>query len=273
MKTKEQVLDTNKRQAEFYGDTKGGHPVGLITVWWEQLRNGPMNAFMKRFGIKRRVYEEHKRWLGDLTDKKVLDLGCLRGNSLSLYMAKECREYVGIDLSSSAVAELQEKLAKLNRPAVKAVAVDFFSDEFADRDFDIVYAYSVLHHFENQQLLYDRLKEVIKPGGMIISYDPLETSFPIKLVRWIYRPFQSDAEWEWPFNEVTLKELSQNFQLLKIHGVLGWSKYGFLLGLLPGLSWVFKSMIYRWIERDWMKATVLDVTDCMHVTFCMKVLK
>ena len=58
------------------------------------------------------------------------------------------------------------------------MTIDFLSEDFKEKDFDLIYAYGVLHHFENLDLLIKRLK-VLKVNGEIISHDPLETSFHI----------------------------------------------------------------------------------------------
>lgn len=57
--------------------------------------------------------------------------------------------------------------------------------------------------------LIDKLDEKLAPGGIIISHDPLKTSKPIALIRMLYRPFQSDRRWEWPFGR---KKPTLNFQ-------------------------------------------------------------
>ena len=120
---------------------------------------------------------------------------------MPLSLAQNSKQYVGLDFSESGIARLNKKIEHL--PNAKAIVQDFLSDEFKEKDFDIIYAYGVLHHFENADLLISKLNEKLATKGRIISYDPLETSRPIWLIRKLYRPFQSDAAWEWPFNRKT----------------------------------------------------------------------
>lgn len=269
MKNTEDILEINKRQKEFYNDTRQTKK-NFASALWSNFRNGALSDFRKKFDIKDRVYDEHKIWLGDLSDKKVLDLGCLRGNALSLYMAERAKEYIGIDLSDVAIASLQKRIEDHNFTNAKALAVDFLSPEFPQTDFDVIYAYGVLHHFENFDLLVSRLKEKLKPGGIIVSYDPLETSLPIKILRAIYRPFQDDKDWEWPFTKTVLKKISSNFKVEEMRGVLGQSKYGVLLNLLP-LGGKFKSrVIAKMVEKDWNLKKIEDIYPCMHVTMLLR---
>ena len=262
------TLEVNKRQKEFYNDTNKHKNVA--TKIWSKLRNGTLHKYTNDLDLKNKVYTEHKLWLGDLKDKKVLDLGCLRGNHLSLYMAQNAKEYVGVDLSDVAIAELNEKLNKADCRNATGIAVDFLSADFKHSNFDIIYAYGVLHHFEDFDLLINKLKEKLSKNGIIISYDPLETSLPIKIARMAYRPFQSDKDWEWPFTKATLKKLDSTFTIVEKRGILGRSKYGMLLNYLP-LSSAFKSgKIQNMIDKDWNAKQWTAIYPCMHVTMLLR---
>lgn len=269
MKDTQEILEINKRQKEFYNAET--HPQkNFASRIWSDFRNGALSDFRNKFDIKDRVYAEHKIWLGDISDKKILDLGCLRGNALSLYMAENAKEYIGIDLSDVAIASLQENIEKRGYKNASAISVDFFSPDFYQSGFDIIYAYGVLHHFENFDLLISRLKEKLNAGGTIISYDPLETSFPIKILRAVYRPFQDDKDWEWPFTKSVLAKIRTNFKIEEIRGVLGKSKYGILLNLLP-LNDAYKSRVIKnMVEKDWHIQKPEDIYSCMHTTMLLR---
>lgn len=261
----EKTLDTNKRQKDFYNSTEKKKK-NLPSRIWSNFRNGLLNDFRNQFDIKERVYDQHKIWLGDLSQKKVLDLGCLRGNALSIYMAKNSKEYIGIDLSDVAISDLNKRLKNENCKNATGVAIDFLSSEFKQNNFDIIYAYGVLHHFENFDILISKLNEKLSSNGVVISYDPLETSFPVRVLRKIYRPFQSDKDWEWPFKKTTLKKINENFNILEKRGILGKSKYGVFINLLP-FSKSFKTQfIKNQIENDWNLTSLKQSYSCMHIT-------
>ncbi len=264
-----EILEVNKRQKEFY-NSEATNKKNFATAIWSKIRNGVLKDFRSKFDISNRVYEEHKIWLGNLSSKKVLDLGCLRGNALSMYMAENALEYVGIDLSDIAITSLQKKIEKMECRNAKAIAVDFLSPDFKHTNFDIIYAYGVLHHFENFDLLIAKLNEKLSKNGVIISYDPLETSWPIKILRTLYRPFQSDKDWEWPFSKKTLFKIEKNFKIEEIKGILGRSKYGIVLNFLP-ISNVYKQKkIAELIENDWNCLTIQQVYPCMHATLLLR---
>ena len=265
----EEIFEANIRQKEFYNSTSQAKKSVPTRIWFG-LRNKLLDPFRRNFDIKSRVYEQHKIWLDDLSDKKVLDLGCLNGNTLSLYMAQNAKQYIGIDLSDKAIEKLDRKLKKAKCESAKAIAVDFLSPDFEEEDFDIIYAYGVLHHFENLEILVDRIKNKLKTNGVVISYDPLDTSAPIQVLRRLYRPFQSDKDWEWPFTRTTLTEIGRHFKVEEVRGVLGKSKYGLLLNLLP-LNKSYKDRtIKKMVENDWNANNMEEVYDCMHVTMLFR---
>lgn len=259
----EETLTVNEKQREYYNQPRKS----LASKVWSSIRNGVLNDFREQFDIKNKVYEEHKRWLGNLSDKKVLDLGCLRGNQLSFHMAKNAKKYLGIDLSDKAINILSNKLNPNQYPNAKALAVDFLSPDFTEKDFDVIYAYGVLHHFEDLNLLLDRIESKLSGNGRVICYDPLQTSFPAKVLRAVYRPFQSDKDWEWPFSRETLKTIESRFNILDIHGIMGVSKWGIPLGMMPLPKRYVRKKIHEWIEEDWsIKEIDSKLFRCLHVT-------
>ena len=127
-----------------------------------------------------------------------------------------------------------------------------------------------MHHFENFDVLVSKLKEKLSTNGVIISYDPLETSFPIKVLRTLYRPFQSDKDWEWPFTKAVLNKINTNFKIEEMRGVLGKSKYGVFLNLLP-LNDAYKSrVIAKMVNKDWNCTNLSDLYSCMHTTMLLR---
>ncbi len=266
MESVQETLEKNKAQKEFYTTKKKNLPTKI----WSFVREKTLKDIRKELGILHGSYALHKEWMGDLTNKKILDLGCLSGNNLSVYMAENSKAYAGLDLSEVGIAKLQERIAHV--PTAKAVAMDFFADEFTEKDFDIIYAYGVLHHFKNVDNLIARLDEKLAPQGEIISYDPLETSYPIWFIRKLYRPFQSDAAWEWPFTRKTVQKFAKAFEIVEKRGLLGKSKWYFIVGLLPmskekKLAWGKKAHVH-----DWNKSaeSMEHLYSCMQVTMRMR---
>lgn len=258
--------EINKRQKEFYQSFEKNSATKL----WYALRNGILTKFRKSVGIEKVVVQQHYEWIGDITGKKVLDLGCYAGNSLSMYLAQNSLEYIGIDLSEPAIQNLNKRLA--NIPTANAYAVDFLSDEFKEKDFDLIYAYAVLHHFKDIDELIEKLNEKLAPKGKIVSYDPTTTSKPVWLLRSLYRPFQSDKDWEWPFTEKTISKFEKAFRVIDRRGTLGKSKWFFLLNFLPYSDEKRLDKGKKWHEEDWQKSRTSRkrFLECMQVSLFME---
>lgn len=260
MESVEETIEKNKSQKAFYNTKKKNIPTRI----WSFIREKGLKDIRKELGILQQSYALHKQWLGDFSDKKVLDLGCYAGNALSVYLAENSKHYIGIDLSDKGISFLNKKIAHVT--TAKGVAIDFFSNEFSEKDFDIIYAYGVLHHFKNVDNLVQRLDEKLAPNGIIISYDPLKTSLPIWVVRSLYRPFQSDAAWEFPFGRKSLKKLEDAFTVKEARGVLGKAKWYFVYQLLP----ISKEKKQAWGKKAHQKDWERSSTSRKHLLTCMQ---
>lgn len=265
MKREDQKL-INKRQQDFYDKKRKNLPTRI----WSYFRNGILNEVKKGVGLEKDVYDLHRSWFGDLSDKKVLDFGCYAGNSLSIYLAANSREYLGIDLSPKGIQNLNERLSNID--GARAEVKDFLSEQFKEKNFDLIYAYGVLHHFRDVDALIEKLKEKLAPNGVVISHDPLQTSIPIKILRTIYRPFQSDKDWEWPFSKTTYYRFSDAFEIVERRAVLGKSKWFFLLNLLPLSSKMKNRIAVKWHQEDWKNSQNSDsaMFKGMHLTMLMQ---
>ena len=256
----------NKRQQEFY-DKKNKN---LPTRIWSYFRNGLLNRIKKEVGVEQDIYNLHRDWFGDLSRKKVLDLGCYEGNSLSMHLAQNSQSYLGIDLSPKGIENLNRRLQ--NTPGARAEVMDFLSEDFKEKDFDLIYAYGVLHHFKNVDGLIEKLQEKLSSNGKVISHDPLQTSLPLKLARTIYRPFQSDREWEWPFSKRTYYKFDKAFSITERRAVLGKTKWLPLMNLLPVSHKQKLEKARDWHREDWEKSAFNDdyMFSCMHLSMLMQ---
>lgn len=256
--------ELNKKQAEFYDVKKKN----IATKIWSWGRGVMLGNIRSEAGIKTDVYKLHREWIGNVSGKRVLDLGCYSGNALSLELASKAGYYVGIDLSEKGISTLSEKLAAAGLGNAKALVVDFLSDEFdRERPFDLIYIYGAMHHFRYFEVLLKRLDKFLADDGCIVTYDPTETSSIIKFARVLYRPFQSDAKWEWPFTKKTYKHISQYFVIDKMQGFLGKSKNFIALSFLPfSKAWKLKKA-KQWHAYDMAHANSFgkDFYRCMHV--------
>lgn len=267
----DKMMSINSKQKEFYEiDDKSLEEKGnIITRIWRNMRRRQQRV-RKNIGIDRQVYRLHKKWIGDISKKYVLDLGCHSGNLMSIPLAKSAKRYLGVDLSKSAVKELQKKIDNEGIVNAETKSVDFLSRQFPNEKFDIVYAHSVVHHFEHIEVFLEKLYSHVKKGGRVITRDPLKTSLPVLIARKIYRPFQADSSWEWPFTRDTFRIIQEYFEISDLRGTLGRAKWAIPLSVIS--EDVAAKLGRKWHKKDFQKAKNLnkDLWRCMQVTMCLE---
>lgn len=261
------MLGTNACQKSFY-EAKNPYleSGGKASYLWGRARFA-LQRVRSEARIDEDVISLHREWLGDLSGKKVLDLGCFSGNDLSLELARDSGSYLGIDLSERAIESLNRDLreAGLYGPDSRAQATDFLSPDFAETGFDVVYAKSVLHHFEHLEAMLEVLSAKLAPGGVVVSWDPMQTSPPVWAARMLYRPLQDDRAWEFPFTRRTFEEIREHFEIEALRGIMGRSKWALLI---PGAG----RLARRWHERDMARVREpgRDLWRCMQVTMKLR---
>lgn len=267
----QEMAATNRRQKEYYEVADGAtasESNGLATNLWRIGRSMFFGA-LRESNIPSAIESQHEEWFGDVAGLKVLDIGVGDGNPLSLSLAQDAGEYIAIDLSEKRTERYQAKLDAAGCANARAVAVDFLSEEFDQGDFDVVYAAAVVHHFAHLDAFLEVLASKLAPGGVVITHDPLDIWLPSKLVRRAYRPFQNDAEWEWPFNRECLDQIAARFDVVDVQGIYGRSKWAGLVGLVSKSRG--RDAANRWHEVDVAQVRSLeDCGSCLQVTMKLR---
>lgn len=265
------MLETNIRQKEYYEydiEQDFRHGGNVFTRLWNNLRQYQYKM-TDDLSVNEELFEIHKKWIGSLEGKKVLDLGCHSGNELSLYLAKNSREYHGLDLSSSALSVLEDKFEKANIYTARLHAVDILSDEFAENGFDLIYAKAIFHHFRHFDEFLGHISSRLAPGGHIITVDPMNTYLPLKIVRALYRSFQHDKDWEYPFTKDSIRLIEKHFKIEKLAGMMGKTKYAFPLYMISRNYAMMKSR--KWMDEDFYKVSLKKASmwNCLRVSFLL----
>ena len=274
------MLSVNVRQKDFYESrfeaTKESRKsseraANMVTNFWTWLRYKLMDMG-RSVNVYDQIYSLHREWMSDLKHTNVLDLGCFAGNSLSVWIAENCANYIGIDLSEQATQFLDGKLRERGLPHARAYKEDFLANSFPDNYFDVVYAHAVLHHFKDMSVLLQELYRVLKPGGVIISFDPMMTEPLNRFARLLYRPLQTDRDWEWPFTRATFRLISQYFEIPAMQGFMGMVKLSFPFQFIPGLGDVSRA-IGRWglaFDKKYARRFGLPFYLCWTVTLQLR---
>lgn len=233
----------NRQQARFYDSIHtadaatgaGGYAenkrANFLTRAWAGLRYR-QQAAVKEAGVEKAMKQAHQKWISARAGGQFLEVGCFSGSPSTFQLARAAAIYRGIELSPLAVSRLNERLTEEGLQAkARAEAGDFLlTDE--KRKYDLIYAHGVLHHFENPEPVFEKLARLLKSDGLLIFVDPCAVNPVYRALRMAYRPFQSDAAWEWPFRPITVAALDRHFEIVE---GFGWGRRSLPLSVLTGL--------------------------------------
>jgi len=101
-------------------------------------------------------------------EMSVLDIGCGTGTQCG-DIANDVRQVTGIDISSKLLAIAEQRMAERNLDNVDFVESSVFDEAFHPGSYDVVMAFFVLHFFEDIDVVFKRVHELLKPDGLFIS--------------------------------------------------------------------------------------------------------
>jgi 2-polyprenyl-3-methyl-5-hydroxy-6-metoxy-1,4-benzoquinol methylase len=108
----------------------------------------------------------------------VLDFGCGTG-LVSNEIANDVKFIHAIDISSKMVAIAKEKAAERNIENVSYSQSTLFDKQLRKGSYDVITAFYILHLIEDNQKVIQRIHELLKPGGLLISATPCVGEKPI----------------------------------------------------------------------------------------------
>lgn len=108
-----------------------------------------------------------RRWLGDPTRLRVLDVGCGVGQA-GRCLSGKVGEFHGVDVSAPEVER-----ARTNDPTGKYAVYDGTTLPYPDAHFDVAFAACVMHHVKpaDWPSFVAGMKRVVRPGGAVIIYE------------------------------------------------------------------------------------------------------
>ena len=101
----------------------------------------------------------------------VLDLGCGTG-LIANEVAEDVKEIHAIDISSNMIAIAEKKAKARNIANINYAHTTIFDERYKKGSFDVILAFHVLHLLEDEQIVLQRMNELLKPGGLLISATP-----------------------------------------------------------------------------------------------------
>ena len=101
-------------------------------------------------------------------EMSVLDLGCGTGTQCG-DIANSVKQVTGIDISSKLLAIADQRMTERNLNNIEFLQTSVFDERFQSASFDAVMAFFVLHFFEDIDVVFKRIHELLAPSGLLIS--------------------------------------------------------------------------------------------------------
>lgn len=105
------------------------------------------------------------RWLGDLGQRKVIDLGCGGGLLLEPLLARGTSA-IGVDISGASLQALSRHCLSRHRQAA-VVQANIVAAPFAAASFDVALLADVLEHLPNYEAAIHEAARLLRPGGYL----------------------------------------------------------------------------------------------------------
>lgn len=93
--------------------------------------------------------------------QNVLEIGCGTGRHTQKLL-KQNNKVTGIDISEGMLEVAKKKLPAENLTLLNA---DYMTHDFAADSFDVIVSSLVVEHIENLELLFQKVRKILKPGG------------------------------------------------------------------------------------------------------------
>ncbi|SHK37299.1 Methyltransferase domain-containing protein [Desulfatibacillum alkenivorans DSM 16219] len=160
----------------YRGAGEGGEcaEVSANDLWIEVLLSQANASYDK--GKYQRGIDAMQTALGTDKPGRVLDIGCSIGHFLAL--AKEAGwDAVGLELNEKAVAYATKELGLDVRPQLLDEA------GFPPESFDVVTLWGVIEHLKRPVEVISQIAEILKPGGILLTFCPNGASMVCRVLR------------------------------------------------------------------------------------------
>lgn len=198
LETKESVLAKEEKFHDEWAASVDVNSIDVITM------NSAVTAPEMRYITQR---------LGNLKGKKLLDVGCGLGEA-SVYFALQGATVTSTDLSPG-MLDVTKRLGKkygvdINTHQSAAESFNFKNNE----TFDVIYVGNLFHHVDIEPTVA-RIKQHLKPGGVMVSWDPVAYNPIINVYRAIATETRTPDEH--PLKMSDISTFKKHFQNVETH--------------------------------------------------------
>ena len=174
------LVKRHMAEASFFDRVAESHHAGLEPLHPETLRR-------YRFKRRRRFSKEFRLSLmGDLADKRILDVGCGEGGNAALLATLGAR-VTGVDISPKSI-EIARERARLNHidDRTEFMCGPFETIDLPENTFDIIWGDNILHHIiPTLDQCLGKLTRLCKHEGVLIFAEPINFNQTLRKIRFM----------------------------------------------------------------------------------------
>ncbi len=218
----------------------------------------------RRYIYTRRL-EVFRELLPDLSGKRVLEIGCAAGIVAAL-LAPQAREYVGIDVTETAIAFARRLHRELSSFNTRFIVADAHALPFPDRRFDVIVSTETFEHLLQPGIALDEFHRVLVPEGELTlttttAFTPSDAV--VRLIRLFKRDFYVETEEQFD-KKAYLAALGKGLEdppevFRRVHRRFGYGKlarlftaHGFAVEKAKGAVFAFPPVypaVYQFLPR------------------------
>lgn len=144
---------------------------------WDRLAKNYDREEMDSEPVTLRIIEKTKKYLKP-TDE-VLDFGCGTG-IISNEIAGGVQVVHALDISVNMIEIAKRKAGERKVENIEYVKGTIFDERYESGSFDAILAFYILHLIGEPSKTIDRIHELLKPGGYLISATPCMKAKPLQ---------------------------------------------------------------------------------------------
>ncbi len=117
-------------------------------------------------------------YLGDITDKKIMDIGAGSGY-FSIKLADKGADVIAADVNDEFQNALKKRIKDNNLKNIELRKIPYDSPNLTDNEVDMVLIVNTYHHIENRSDYFSKVKKGIKENGELVIVDYFKTDLPV----------------------------------------------------------------------------------------------
>jgi 2-polyprenyl-3-methyl-5-hydroxy-6-metoxy-1,4-benzoquinol methylase len=202
--------------------------------FWEFIAGSYDRQTMKFQSMYTQTVDNTKKYLS--SNDTMLDFGCGTGTT-TIEIAGCVKKVIGIDISAKMIAAAKAKANERRIENIDFYQTTIFDNEFKNNSFDTILGFNVLHCFKDSKKVINRVYELLKPGGLLISVTPcikernifskISISVPVFLLN-ILRIFQNEVKF-FTFTGIEKEMSSNGFKILVTKDLLTTEKHYYIV--------------------------------------------